>query len=217
MKMLCSCALFPNEPYCRSIISQQIKHIWLAACQILPAFHLDIFMCFQSNPIILPVKVSQWSHKGLSCSFLHPEHELHADATEALKLNPKSFPFNFELRMPSIHAEWNSPRYLSLIISIAKQQLSSFSRAGNRGFCARQAAPQGKTALLLRVSSASICRTRKLCSPAIAGYLICQSSPINFTEQSQQKALTLQRHPGIKHWGTINATDTSASDEQSSN
>lgn len=80
-------------------------------------------------------------------------------------------------------------------------------------FCACQASPQGKTGLLRTASWASICRTSKLHFTAIADYLICQSRPINFTELSRQKALTLQHHSGIKHWQTITATDINISDE----
>lgn len=46
-----------------------------------------------------------------------------------------------------------------------------------------------------------------------AGYLICQSRHINFTEQSRQKALTLKRHSGTDHWQKITASDISISDE----
>lgn len=66
-------------------------------------------------------------------------------------------------------------------------------------FFACGVSPQGKIGLLQRECSASICRARKLHLPAIAGYLICQSRPINFTVQPQQRALTPKRHFGIRH------------------
>lgn len=54
---------------CSTVVSQQIKYIWLSACQLLLPCGLDLSVCFQHAWINLSGKVDEWSHERLSSSF----------------------------------------------------------------------------------------------------------------------------------------------------
>lgn len=55
--------------YCKSIVSQQLKYIWLSACRLLLPCGLDFSVCFQHAWINLSGKVDEWIHERLSSRF----------------------------------------------------------------------------------------------------------------------------------------------------
>ena len=115
----------------KSVISQQIKHIWLSACRLLLAAHLHLFMCCRCIRIILPMKVTEWSYKGPVSSFLYTDSYLHLTVRlqlshinlipHKLHLYGNWSPSKFNIIVPVF--SFLQPR--SLIISQAKTQLSN--------------------------------------------------------------------------------------------